>query len=75
MNSNQFEVTYFKHPIYQDYACDSDGNIYSFKNNKPRLMKHQIDRNGYPEIRVYRGGIQKSFAHIDLYMNVVAIKY
>ena len=62
MNSNQFEVTYFKHPIYQDYACDSDGNIYSFKNNnKPRLIKQQIDTKGYFQINVYRDGIQRKF--------------
>ena len=62
MNSNQFEVTYFKHPIYQDYACDSNGNIYSFKNsNKPRLIKQQIDRDGYLEIRVYKKGNRKNY--------------
>ena len=61
MNSNQFEVTYFKHPIYQDYACDNDGNVYSFKNSKPRLIKQQIDTKGYFQINVYRDGIQRIF--------------
>ena len=60
MNSNQFEVTYFKHPIYQDYACDSDGNIYSFKKNELKLMKQQIN-HGYFEIIVCRDGERRKF--------------
>ena len=61
MNSNKFEVTYFKHPIYHDYACDSDGNIYSFKKNELKLMSQQIDRDGYFEIKVYRDGERRNY--------------
>ena len=65
MNSNQFEVTYFKHPIYQDYACDNDGNIYSFKNIKPRLIKQRIN-HGYFEITVCRDGERKVIRWFNL---------
>lgn len=61
MNSNQFKITYFKHPIYQDYACDSDGNIYSFKKNELKLIKQSTDTKGYFQINVYRDGIQRKF--------------
>ena len=53
MESNQIEVTYFKHPVYQDYACDEAGNIYSLKNKKIRLLKQNISTKGYFQIIVY----------------------
>lgn len=61
MNSNQFEVIYFKHPIYKDYACDSDGNVYSFKKNELKLIKQSTNGNGYFQISVCRDGIRKNY--------------
>ena len=28
MQTNEIKISYFKHPIYKEYAADEDGNIY-----------------------------------------------
>ena len=61
MNSNQFKITYFKHPIYQDYACDNNGNIYSFKKNELKLMSQPTNSKGYFQITVCRDGERRKF--------------
>ena len=41
------------HPVYTDYGADSDGNVYSFKKNKIRVLKLIKDEYGYHIISVY----------------------
>ena len=44
---NSFEVEYFKHPIYKDYCCDLNGQVYSLKSGKIRLINPYENNKGY----------------------------
>ena len=46
----------YEHPVDKGYACDEDGNVYSFKNGKIRKMKPRMDRYGYLSFSVYKNG-------------------
>ena len=50
-----FRSSYFKHPIYNEYAADEDGNIYSLKSGSLKIIK-QFDNNGYFQIKVCKNG-------------------
>ena len=41
-----------RHPVYSDYGADLDGNIYSFKFGKIRLIKDCAHPRGYRQFRI-----------------------
>ena len=49
-----------KHPIYTDYAADSDGNIYSLKIKQKKLKQYE-KRNGYLYFKIYQGKTIKNY--------------
>lgn len=55
MQSNEIKISYFKHPIYNEYAADENGNIYSLKSGSLKIIK-QFDNNGYFQIKVCKNG-------------------
>jgi hypothetical protein len=46
---------------YPDYAIDLNGNIYSIKYNKKRLLKPNIGKDGYQRIKLYKCNKNKTF--------------
>ena len=56
MESNKLEVTYFKHLVYQDYACDNNGNIYSLKFGKIKSISPYETKNGYLRFNIWQDG-------------------
>ena len=50
MKSNEIKISYFKHPIYKDYAADENGNIYSLKFEKIRLINPHENKLGYLQV-------------------------
>ena len=62
MQTNEIKISYFKHPIYNEYAADEDGNIYSLKFGKIRLIK--IIENikfGYLQFHICNNGNRKLY--------------
>ena len=53
MNSNVIDVQYYKHPIFTEYAATENGDIYSMKFDKIRLIKQCKKPDGYPIITLY----------------------
>lgn len=49
-----------RHPVYVDYGCDHDGNIWSFKIDKirGRKMKPSKNRQGYLVLAMSRHGLK-----------------
>jgi len=45
---------------YDDYSIDLDGNVYSFKCKKKRLMRGSVDAHGYIRVTLSKDGIQFS---------------
>lgn len=41
-----------RHPVYSDYGADLDGNIYSFKFGRIRLIKDSHHGRGYRQFRI-----------------------
>ena len=60
MQSNEIKISYFRHPIYKDYAADENGNIYSLKYGLPKIIK-QSDSNGYFIFSICYNGNNKKY--------------
>lgn len=50
-----------KHPVYKDYASDIDGNVYSLKHNKVKLIAKAPHTRGYQQFRVCIDGKSKMY--------------
>ena len=61
MQSNEIKISYFKHPIYNEYAADEDGNIYSLKSDKIRLINPYDNNKGYLLFVIYSYGKRKHY--------------
>lgn len=61
MQSNEIKISYFEHPIYKDYRCDENGNIYSFKFGKIRLIKPFENNFGYLVFIICYNGNRKHY--------------
>lgn len=49
----------FRHPVFCDYACDEDGNVYSLKYGKIRKMKPKSTNDGYLFVNLWKNGEQQ----------------
>ena len=69
MKSNENKISYFKHLIYKDYASDENGNIYSLKFEKIRLIKpYENNKFGYFKFNIYNyGKVKKYYVHRFVY--------
>ena len=61
MQSNEIKISYFKHPIYKDYAADLNGNIYSFKFGKIKLINPCENNKGYFKFSICYNGKRKTY--------------
>ena len=52
MQTNEIKISYFRHPIYKDYAADEDGNLYSLKYGKIRKIKPSERKYGYMQFHI-----------------------
>ena len=68
--SNSIEVEFYKHPIYNQYAADINGNIYSLKWGKIKLLNPYEDKIGRLVFNVYNYGKQNYIRFTDLYTSV-----
>ena len=59
-NEVEIKISYFKHPIYKDYGADENGNIYSLKFGKIKLIK-QNENKGYFKFHIYYNGKDKFY--------------
>ena len=60
MQSNEIKISYFRHPIYHEYAADENGNIYSFKFGEAKIIK-QVENRGYYTFFIYYNDIRKQY--------------
>lgn len=60
MQSNEIKISYFRHPIYKDYAADENGNIYSLKSGSPKIIK-SCEVRGYFTFTIYYDGNRKNY--------------
>ena len=61
MQSNEIKISYFKHPIYKDYASDENGNVFSLKFGKIRLINPFENKFGYLQIIICNCGKKKLY--------------
>ena len=52
-------MDYSIHPIYKDYAADQDGNIYSLKNKRIKILDLTEDKEKYLRIHICYKNIDK----------------
>lgn len=52
-------MDYLIHPIYKDYAADQDGNIYSLKNKRIKILDLTEDKDKYLRIHISYKDIDK----------------
>ena len=55
MQTNEIKISYFRHPIYKDYAADENGNLYSFKSGEIKSIKPSMNKFGYLRFTTYYG--------------------
>ena len=55
------EISYFKHPIYKDYASDENGNIYSFKSGEAKIINPCENYKGYLRFGICNNGKVKRY--------------
>ena len=60
MQTNEIKISYFRHPIYKDYAADEDGNIYSLKSGSPKIIK-SCEVRGYFTFTIYYNGNRRNY--------------
>ena len=80
MISKEFIIKKFTHPLYSDYSCDvATGEIYSFKNDKLKLLKQSTDSKGYLCFGIGKNGNFKTYrSHrflYECYYNKILPKY
>lgn len=56
------EIPEFKN--FTDYVVDVSGNVWSYKNKKPRILKPHIIRNGYLKVSLWNNGNQRKQCYI-----------
>lgn len=65
----QLELEFlYEHPLYKDYACDKDGNVYSLKDGKPKKMKLGKDKGGYLQFNLYKDGKQVAHPRVNRFV-------
>ena len=50
---NSIDIKFYKHPIYKDYAATENGEVYSLKNDKIRLIKQRENKEEYLRFNLY----------------------
>lgn len=50
-----------QHPLYKDYASDIDGNIYSLKKKKVKLIAKAPHTRGYQQFGIRENGTTKMY--------------
>lgn len=67
MQSNEIKISYFKHPIYDDYASDENGNIYSLKSGEVKII-NPYETKGYLRFSIcYNEKVKKYYVHRFIY--------
>ena len=62
MQTNEIKISYFRHPIYKDYAADEDGNLYSLKFEKIKLLNPcENNKFGYLQFHICNNGNRKLY--------------
>ena len=61
MQSNEIKISYFEHPFYKDYASDKNGNIYSLKFGKIKLLNPSENNFGYLQFKIYNNRNHKFY--------------
>ena len=50
---NSIDIKFYIHPIYKDYAATENGEVYSLKNGKIRLIKQRENTDKYLRFNIY----------------------
>ena len=54
---NQLKIDFlWNHPVYKEYGCDENGNVYSFKLGKIKKMKPCYNKKGYLTFGIWVDG-------------------
>ena len=57
------KIMFYRHPIYQDYLASRCGKILSLKWNKTKLLRLQVQKNGYVMFSISQNGNKSLYVH------------
>ena len=58
---NSIDIKFYIHPIYKDYAATENGEVYSLKNGKVRLIKQTENKEEYLQFNIYFNKKMKTY--------------
>jgi len=65
----QLELEFlYEHPLYKDYACDKDGNVYSLKDGKIRKLKPSMNKYGYLQFVICKDGKRVVYPRVNRFV-------